>query len=310
MKKILLIICVLTLLFFLGCQKSVAPEDDGTKKSLKIGGAFQEMNNPYFIVMKEAAESAANQLGAQLFISDAQHDIVKQIADVEDMIRKGVDILIVNPTDTEGIKNAVINAKKAGVVVVAVDADAAGPRDSYVTSKNYDAGYIAGKSLGEKLNGKGEIAIIDGIPTDGILARLRGFRDAMKEFPAIKEVTLLNGKQNREEALSVMENILTAHPNLNGVFTVNDEGSLGAYSAILASGKEVYVTSVDGNPEAVEAIASGGLFLSTAAQHPRDMVRIGLGMALAKYWGAAKLPHTLPIDVELIDASNAKSFSW
>ena len=106
-----------------------------------------------------------------------------------------------------------------------------------------------------------------------------------------------------------IENMIEAHPNLKGIFSVNDVGAMGSLSAIQASGKDIKLTSVDGAPDAVKAIASGGPFIETTAQFPRDMVRIGLGLALAKYWGA-HIPKAVPINVEVVDKSNAKSFSW
>lgn len=74
--------------------------------------SFQEMNNPYFISMKEAFEDAAKQIGAETFIADAQHDVTKQINDIDDMIQKDIDILLINPTDSDGVEGAVEAAKK------------------------------------------------------------------------------------------------------------------------------------------------------------------------------------------------------
>lgn len=280
------------------------------KDQLNIGMSFQEMNNEYFVVMKQALEDAAKDIGANLIITDARHDVSKQLSDVEDMLQKNVDILLINPTDSVGVQSAVMSAKKAGAVVVAIDAQAEGPLDSFVGSKNYDAGYKAGKYLGEKLGGKGNVAILDGIPVVPILERVRGFEAAMKEFPNIKVVDKQNGHQERSQALNVTENMLQAHPNLNGIFSVNDVGAMGSLAAIDASGMDVKLVSVDGAPEAIKAILKpNSKFIATSAQYPRDQVRIGLGIALAKHWGA-NIPEVIPVDVTLINQSNAKGFSW
>ena len=110
---------------------------------LKVGMTFQELNNPYFVTMQKALNDAAASTGATVVVTDAHHDVSKQVSDVEDMLQKKIDILLVNPTDSTGIQSAVTSAKKAGVVVVAVDANANGPADSFVGSKNYDAGEMA-----------------------------------------------------------------------------------------------------------------------------------------------------------------------
>lgn len=226
------------------------------------------------------------------------------------MLQKKIDILLINPADSVGAETAVLAAKKAGVVVVAIDAQANGPIDSFVGSKNYDAGFIAGEHLAKALGDKGNVAILDGIPVVPILERVRGFEDAMKKHPNIKVITKLNGKQERDTSMSVTENMLQSNPTLNGIFSVNDVGSLGALAAIQASGRDVKLVSVDGSPEAVAEIAKGNTpFIATAAQFPRDQLRIGLGIALAKHWGA-NIPKEIPVDVKLIDKTNAKDFHW
>ena len=277
---------------------------------LKIGMSFQEMNNPYFVTMKQALEEAAASIGASVVIADARHDVAKQINDVEDMIQKKIDILLLNPTDSTGVEGAVKSAKAAGLVVAAVDANAKGPVDTFVGSKNYDAGVMACEYMGKALDGKGDVAILDGIPVVPILERVRGCKDALAKFPGIKIVTTQNGKQERDQALAVTENMIQANPGLKGIFSVNDGGAMGSLAAIEASGKDIKLTSVDGAPEAIKAMQKpGSKFIATSAQYPRDQIRIAIGMALAKKWGA-NVPAHVPVEVKLIDAEGAKTFSW
>lgn len=290
-------------------SSGAAGEKAAAAKPLRIGISFQEMENPYFVLMKQALDEAAASIGAQVFVTDARHDVTKQINDVQDLVQKKIDILLLNPTDSVGIEAAVVAAKKAGVIVVAVDAEANGPLDSFVGSKNYDAGYKAGEHLASVLNGKGEVAILDGIPVVPILQRVKGFKDAVAKHPGIKIVTTQNGKQERDTALTVTENMIQANPNLAGLFSVNDTGALGALSAIEASRKNIALVSVDGFAEAVDQIKKGGAFKATSGQFPRDQLRIALGIALAKYWGA-HVPKAIPVDVELVTKENADTFSW
>ncbi|WP_062227936.1 ABC transporter substrate-binding protein [Aureimonas frigidaquae] len=277
---------------------------------LKIGMTFQELNNPYFVSMQEALNEAAASLGATVVVTDAGHDVAKQISDVEDMLQQGIDILLLNPTDSAGIEAAVHAAKAQDVIVVAVDANANGPVDTFVGSKNRDAGYMSCKYLGESLNGQGEVAILDGIPVVPILQRVEGCKAALEEFEGIKLVTTQNGRQDRSVALGVVENMIQSNPNLAGIFSVNDGGAMGALAAIQGSGRDIKLTSVDGAPEAVQAIAEGGPFIETTAQFPRDQVRVGLAMALAQKWGARVVPKEVPIDVMVVDSKNAADFSW
>jgi ribose transport system substrate-binding protein len=280
------------------------------KQPLRIGMTFQELNNPYFVTMKQALEEAAASIGATVVTTDARHDVAKQIGDVEDMIQKKVDILLLNPTDSAGVQSAVRSAKKAGLIVVAVDANAQGPVDSFVGSKNTDAGRLACEYLAKSIGEKGDVAILDGIPVVPILERVKGCREALAKYPGIKVVSTQNGKQERATALTVTENILQANKDLKGVFSVNDGGSMGALAAIEASGKDVKLTSVDGAPEAIKAMQKqGSKFIATTAQYPRDQIRLAIGIALAKKWGA-NVPAAVPVDVKLIDAEGAKTFTW
>lgn len=321
MKRILAILMVATL-GFTGCSNATKTATPATTAEtatpaktteaagkLVIGMSFQEMENPYFITMNEAVKEAADAVGATLIVTDAKHDVNKQTSDIEDMIQKGVKILLLNPTDSKGIETAVIAAKKAGVTVVCIDAQASGPIDSFVGSKNYDAGYLAGKQMAKDLGGKGKIAILNGIPVVPILERVKGFEAAMKEYPDMKVVDKQNGEQDRAKAMTVTENMMQTTPDLNAIFSVNDTGSLGSVAAIESSGKDIGVYSVDGAPEAVKAVLEGKTFKCTVAQFPRDQVRIGFGIALAKYLGA-NVPDSIPVDVKALTKENAAGFAW
>lgn len=296
-----------------GCSNSSPTKSDGAAGSasgpIRIGVSFQELDNPYFVVMKEAVEEASDSIGAELFLTDARHDVTKQISDIEDLIQKDIDILLINPTDSVGVETAVQSAKRAGVVVVAVDAQANGPIDSFVGSKNYDAGLQAGEELAKTLGGEGEVAILDGIPVVPILERVRGFKAAMERHPGMQVVDVQNGKQERGTAMTVTENMIQSHPDLQGLFSVNDGGAMGALSAIEASGRDISLVSVDGLSEVIDAILQDGPFKATVAQFPRDQMRVALGIALAKYWGA-DVPPAIPMDVKLLTAENASGFSW
>jgi ribose transport system substrate-binding protein len=308
----MLLIASLALLAALAtsCSKQSTPAAPArTAKPLRIGISFQELDNPYFAAMKAAFDEAGQSLGAELYVTDARHDVTKQMSDIEDLVQKRVDILLLNPTDSVGIESAVRMAKQAGVVVVAVDAQANGPVDSFVGSKNYEAGVQAGEALAKALGGRGNVAILDGIPVVPILERVRGFKDGIARHPGIALVDTQNGRQERSVAMSVTENILQAHPDLKGLFSVNDGGALGALTAIKASGRDVALVSVDGLAEVVDAIVAGGPFKATVAQFPRDQIRIALGIALARHWGA-NVPKEIPIDVRLLTPENARGFAW
>jgi ribose transport system substrate-binding protein len=208
------------------------------------------------------------------------------------------------------VESAVKAAKAAGIVVVAVDAQAKGPVDSFVGSRNEDAGKLSCDYLAKQIGGKGDVAILDGIPVVPILERVQGCKASLAKYPQIKIVSIQNGKQQRDQAMGVTENILSANPNLKGLFSVNDVGSMGSLSAIEADDRDVKLVSVDGAPDAVAEIKKNdSKFIATTAQFPAKMATTALQLALQKLHGQA-IPATVPVDVELIDRSKAASFHW
>ena len=208
------------------------------------------------------------------------------------------------------MQSAVKSANAAGVVVVAVDAQADGPVDSFVGSKNFDAGCRPANIWPRTSAARATSRFSTASPWCRSWSACAAARKRWRQFPGIKIVSIQNGKQERDQALTVTENMLQAQPKLKGMFSVNDNGSLGALSAIEASGMDVKLTSVDGAPEAIKAIQKpGSKFIATSAQYPRDQMRLALGIALAKKWGA-NVPATIPVDITLIDQARAKTFSW
>lgn len=93
---------------------------------LKIGVSFQEMNNPYFVTMKDALQDAAKSIGATLVISDAHHDVSKQVSDIEDMVQQGVQVVLINPTDSVGVASIVKTVHDKNIPIVSVDAQPTG----------------------------------------------------------------------------------------------------------------------------------------------------------------------------------------
>ena len=280
------------------------------QEPIKVGVSFQELNNQYFVTMKNALQSVAGQRGVKLIFTDAHHDVLKQTSDVEDLQQQKIKILLLNPTDTVGIESAVKSAKAAGVIVIAIDANAKGPVDSFVGSKNDEAGRLSCEYLAKAIGGSGDVAILDGIPVVPILERVKGCKEALSKFPNIHITSIQNGKQERDQALSVTENMLSANPRLKGIFSVNDGGSMGAYSAIQASGRNVKLVSVDGAPDAVNAIKQANSpLIATTAHLPGKMATDALDLGLRKLKGQ-QIPSSEPLDVKLIDRNAAQTFKW
>ncbi len=278
----------------------------------EIALIMKTLSNPFFISMKKGAEAAAKDLDVTLHVltPPEETDIEKQIGIVEDMIAKGVDAILIAPAGSKEIVPSLVKAKEAGVIVINLDnrvdlgaAAAAGLQlDAYVGADNEDGGFLASDALAKMLGEEGKVAMLEGIPgVDNAEARKRGFEKAMAEYPGIEIVQSQSAHWKQEEALDVMQDILQAHPDLDGLFCANDMMALGAIQAIDDAGKtgQILVASYDNLKAAQKAIMEDKLHI-TIEQHPEIMGKVGVEYA-ARLLDARELHDTEKlVDLEVI----------
>jgi ribose transport system substrate-binding protein len=306
-RKLMVLMLVAVLVMGLA-GTSLAASHEG----IKVGITFMTTNNPFFVAMLDAVrEEVEGKLGGELIVSDGQFNVAKQLSDVEDMIVQGIDLLLFNAVDSDAAEPAVVMAKEAGVPVVCLDVDAAGPRDMFIGSDNYQAGVLCGEYTARRLNGKGKVVIINGTPITSVRNRYRGFKDVISRYPGIEVVAEQNGETNLTKSLEVMENVLQSQPEIDAVFGINDPTALGILAAVESAGREdeMFITGVDGSPDGVQAILDGTAMVATAAQNPARIGRLGVEYGL-KILDGDEVPDILPVEVELITIENAEGFSW
>ncbi|NMA62329.1 MAG: ribose ABC transporter substrate-binding protein RbsB [Firmicutes bacterium] len=269
-------------------------------QSYVVGLSVSTLNNPFFVDLKEGAEEAAAQLGLTLIATDAQNDANRQLSSVEDLISRGVNILVINPVDSSAIVPAIRAANKGGVPVITVDRGAdGGTVVSHVASDNVAGGKMAGEFIVELLGGRGKVVELEGIPgTSAARDRGTGFNAAIASYGDIKVVAKQEAGFDRARGMSVMENILQAQPEINAVFAHNDEMALGALTAIRASGRDIIVVGFDATDDAVKAVEEGRM-AATVAQKPREMGKIAVEAAL-KYLKGEEVPEYVPVDLALV----------
>lgn len=279
-----------------GLEQQEEKQDDG----VTIGLSISTLNNPFFVTLKEGAEKAAKEAGAELIVVDAQDDSAKQLSDVEDLIQKKVDILLINPTDSHAVSSAVESANQAGIPVITVDREAEGGETvAHIASDNVSGGKMAGEYILEQLGGKGNIVELEGIPgTSAARDRGKGFHEAVDGKPGVKVVASQPADFNRAKGLNVMENILQSHKDIQAVFAHNDEMALGALEAIKAAKKEILVVGFDAIEDAVKAVEKGDM-AATIAQKPEEMGRIAAEVAVKAAKGE-KVEKFYPVELELI----------
>lgn len=292
-----------------GKQAEKTAEPAKSAKKLKIGLTVPTLSNPFFVAMSKGAQQVATKYNAEVITVSADQDLAKQTAQIEDFITKKVDLILLSPFDSKGIAAAVQQAKNAKIPVICVDGSAEGGIDSVVMSDNVMAGKLAGEYLVKRLNGKGNIVVIDGPPVSAVTDRIKGFEEVIKKSPDIKVIAKQNGEGNREKALSVMENILQANKKIDAVFAINDPEGVGVKIAAEQAGRgsEFFVVGVDGAPDAVTALKEKKAFAATSAQFPNEMVLKAVEIGI-KLLDGNKIDQQVLIPVELITQDNVDSY--
>jgi len=240
-------------------------------EKLRIGFSQYTMGAPYFAELAAVIQREGEAKGYEVFVTDAQNDMTKQLADVEDLLAKNIDILIFNPKDPVGAVPAAKAAQQAGVPVIIVDSsiDESAPYVTTIQSNNYENGLLVGEWIANAMKGKEiKMALLSGSPGNPVgMAR----RDGV--FSGIIEWQLRNvgkagfeivaqgwGEWGEPLGQSAMEDILVAHSDINLLLCENDSMCLGAMKAIeeaKLTDKILVTAAADGQKEAIKLIMDG-----------------------------------------------------
>jgi ribose transport system substrate-binding protein len=203
-----------------------------------------------------------------------------------------------------------VRLKAAGIVAVAVDVAAKGAAAT-VTTNNVEAGQKACQYIVDKLNGKGEVAIMNGPPVSSVVDRVNGCKEAFGKAPGIKVVSdNQNGKGSREGGLEVMIGLLTAFDKIDAVFTINDQEAIGAdLAAKQLNRTDFFITSVDGAPDIVESLKQpGSLIEASSSQDPYAMAQKAVEVGYAILQGKAPAEKVTLIPTELVTRDNVNQY--
>lgn len=291
-----------------------APLAAQAKELKSIGVTVGDLANPFFVQITKGAEMKARELAGKdvkVTLVSSGYDLGQQVNQIDNFISAGVDMIVLNAADSKGIAPAVKRARDAGIVVVAVDVAAEGA-DATVTSNNTQAGELGCQYIADKLQGRGDVVIINGPPVSAVTNRVDGCMDTFKKYPDIKVLSSnQNGKGSREGGLEVMTSLLAAYPKIDAVFAINDPTGIGAdLAAKQAQRSEFFIVGVDGSPDGEQALKSGNktLFEATPAQDPQVMASraVEIGYDILQGKPAPKDPVLIP--VTLIDGKNVKDY--
>jgi ribose transport system substrate-binding protein len=304
-------------LLFSGCKRTDSPGATaaGAQKnndSRRVAVVVSTLNNPWFVVLAEAARDRAKELGYDATIFDSQNDPAKESAHFDNLISSGYRAVLFNCTDAKGSIANVRRAKAAGVPVFCMDREieANDAAVSQILSDNYSGCVALGQYFVEQVGETGKYVELLGLVADtNTWNRSKGFHSVVDRFPGLKMVAQQSAEFDRTKALEVLESILQANPDIDAVFCGNDAMAMGAYQALLAAGKasKVKVFGFDGADDVVKAVAEGKI-AATVMQFPKVMARTAAENAHKYLKGTRDFPQRVPVAVELVTRANVSKF--
>ena len=252
-------------------------------KELKsVGVTLGPLGNPFYVALAKGMETEVAKIAPDATVNVVSHDydLNKEVSAIDTMIAAGTDIIFINAADSEAIAPEVKKALDAGVTVIGVDAGAKGALVN-LTVDHTAAGRVACQYLADYLDHKGNVVIIDSVPMVAIQQRVDGCKEAIAQYPDMEVISSdQRGDGSRDSGLKVMQTLFTRFPDIQGVFSINDQMAMGADLAARQLGRKVAITGIDGSPEAEAALKDpDSNFVGSAAQSPFDVgsqaVRVG-----------------------------------
>jgi ribose transport system substrate-binding protein len=244
------------------CVVSCARKPEGDR----IAVFTKNQTNPFFQTVRLGADNAARQMGVTIvhYIPTQPDSIPEQMSQIEDVVTKRPSAVVFVPVDSKAMVPGLQKMNAAGIPVVnIVDHSLGGQVASWVGADEYSMGLLTGRYLLQKMNGQGNVIIIEGVRGSlGSGERVRGFQKALSEFPKVKLLASQPGNFQRLQALQVTENLLQAHAVIDGVMAANDAMGMGVIEALDAANRKALVVSLNATKEAIDAIKAGKLLAS------------------------------------------------
>ncbi len=294
----------------LGAVLLVSPGATQGKKIL-IGLSQPNVEHPYRVAgVKAAQEWVKKHPEVELIVADGRRDSAKQLADVEDLISRKVNIIVIAPNDAKALAPIGEKAKAAKIPIVTFDRELAVPPDqiaAHIGSDNIEMGRVAARFIAKKLEGKGVVIQIEGTPgASATVDRKKGFEEEIAKSPGIKLAASLVGHYRRHEAMQAMEDAITANPKIDAVYCHNDEMALGAMQALEARNRDkgVIVTGMDGLQSTMKDIKDGKV-TGTVYYHHMFPEALELAMKVLK---GEQVPKRTLVETPFVSKENVDQF--
>lgn len=320
MKGVRLISLVLILIFLVSFS-SVTPVSSAVKK-LKIGVAIPSADHGWtggvvWWAKRAIADWQKKDKNLEFYLVTSE-SASQQVAQVEDLMVKGIDALVILAHDSAPLTPVVEQAKKKGIYIVSVDRGLTKPvEDVYIAGDNPGYGRIAAEFIAKELKGKGKVVILEGIPCVINTERVEAFKSVMKNYPGIEILDSQPAYWSTQKGLEVMENYLQKYKQIDAVWTGDDDVLKGALQAYKESGRndiKIFVGG-GGSKDIVKMIMSGDPIVRATATYPPSMIATGISLAVMGLRGQRlngfyqrQIPSKIILAAELITKENAKYY--
>lgn len=255
--------------FFLSPRENAEREENQNQSDYLVGFSIHFLQDDYTVNVVDAFEKTMKDENIDTIVVNANGDSKKQVSDIEDLIKQGVDAIGICPLDEAAVRNSLIKAQNEGIKVVTITEIPGFSAESVIYGREYDNGYGSGEVLAKQLKGQGhvEVAVLD-FPynVERTKERIRGFRGALEGTDI--QVTAEGRPGSNEEAMDFVKDLLEANPNIKGIFGSYSNEVIGAGAACKALGREdVVVVGVDADTLVIKLIQEGWI-QAAAAQFP------------------------------------------
>jgi inositol transport system substrate-binding protein len=307
MKKVLSMFLLVTVIMgsLIGCGKK--EEATGPQKTV-IGFASSSFTDKWQTYLNDAAKAKGEEMGVEMIFTDGKNDPATQLANVENYIVEGVDAIVIVMVDTSAPKPIVNACKEAGIPLIAVNRNFEGA-DIFVGSDEIMAGKLQMDYVLEKLDGKGNVAILQGTPGfESAEKRTKGNEEDLKDNQDMNIIFKDSGLWDRAKGMEITENWLESGEKIDAILANNDEMAIGAIRALTAANKndQVIVGGVDGTIDALKYVKDGTLEV-TVFQNPFGQGDLGVESAI-KIAKGEKIEKYVEVPFEQVTIENVDKY--
>lgn len=282
--------------------------DEASDRAYDIAVIPKGLGHQFWLTVRAGAEAAGEEFDAKVIWNGpaTETEIAEQINIFQDMVARGVDAVVIAACDANALVDPIHNALDAGVPVITIDSGIESDRPlSFVATDNVAAARAAADMMAELIGGEGKVGVMPIVPGAATSEmREQGFKEQAKEHPGMVIATTLFSYSDSAKALSATEDMLTAHPDLAGIFVANEAGCIGAVEAIEAAGKagEVKLVAFDAAEAQVEALERGTV-QALVVQNPFEMGYQGVKAAVDHIEGR-EIPKRIDTGVTIVTKEN------